>query len=287
MPTFPFDPNGEIDTPCNAYCMASVARAAYASDADLGQRLIAEWQLESYRTFDVGAVQGFLARGEGFAVLAFRGSDHAQVDDWIGNADFDLVYDPHIRGGQVHAGFQRAAEAIWPQVQELVSAHRPAGAKLILTGHSLGGALAALTAARFAADGRASEIDAIFTFGQPRAGDREFANRLERDFSARLFRYVNHYDLVTRLPPRLLGYDHAGQLRYIDGDGVLHENLNLWQQLLLTLNPAGKSAREYIDELSAKLPGALADHSGERYTQRLRDLCPSATPAAPPSSPPD
>ncbi len=278
MPTFPFDPTSQVDTPCNAYCMAAAARAAYQPNIDLGELLLDQWQLDHYRTFDAATIEGYIAGGSGFTLLAFRGSDHGQLDDWIGNADFDLVFDSHIRGGQVHAGFQRGAEAIWPQVESLVAEHHQAERKLILTGHSLGGALALLTAARFASQGRATEIDAIFTFGQPRAGDRDFAQRLDRDFEARLFRYVNRYDLITRLPPRLLGYDHAGKLRYIDEDGVLHENLSLWQQLLMTLNPVGKNAQEYINELSAKLPGAIGDHSGERYIELLKDLCPRAKP---------
>ena len=276
MPIFPFDPVGKIDSPCNAYCMAAAARAAYAPESDLADLLLGQWQFDSYRTFDDATVQGYIAAGNGFAVLAFRGSDHGQIDDWIGNADFDLVFDPHIRGGQVHAGFQRGADAIWQQVRNLVAEYQQPASKLILTGHSLGGALALLTAARFASEGRAAELDAIFTFGQPRAGDSDFAKRVERDFDNRLFRYVNRYDLITRLPPRLLGYDHAGELRYIDEDGVLHENVSLWQQLLMTLNPIGKDAREYINQLSAKLPGAIGDHSGERYIELLKDLCPRA-----------
>ena len=128
---------------------------------------------------------------------------------------------------------------------------------------------------RIASLSRASEIGAIFTFGQPRVGDREFARRFDRDFNDRAFRYVNRYDLVTRLPPRMLGYDHAGHLRYLDENGVLHENPSLWQQLLMALDPRGKEAQAYIDELTRKLPGAVADHNGERYVNLLRNLCPA------------
>ena len=276
MPTFPFDPLSPIDSPCNAFCMAAAARAAYFDSAKLEAQLIGTWQLENFHTFEGSTIQGYLAKGDGFSVLVFRGSDHAEIDDWIGNADFDLVFDPHIRGGQIHAGFQRGAESVWTQVQSLVAEHHDPDHPLILTGHSLGGALAVLTAARFAAAGKAEAIGAIFTFGQPRAGDSEFARHFDRDFGERTFRYVNRFDLVTRLPPRLLGYDHAGQLRYLDAFGVLHENLSLWQQLLMTLNPNGKNARDYINELTEKLPGAVGDHNGGRYIELLKALCPSA-----------
>jgi triacylglycerol lipase len=275
MPTFPFDPARRADSVCNAYCMAAAARAAYFDAPKLEAEVLESWQLSEYHAFSSASIQGYIANGNGFTILAFRGSDHLEIDDWVGNADFDLVYDPHVRGGQVHSGFQRSAASIWPQIKNLVAEYRPAGHKLFLTGHSLGGALAMLTAARFASQQRAAEIDGIFTFGQPRAGDRDFARRFDRDFKDRAFRFVNRYDLITRLPPRLLGYDHAGQLRYLDENGVLHENISLWQHLLTTLNPFGKDAQDYIGELRDKLPGALADHNGGRYIELLGDLCPA------------
>ena len=274
MPTFPFDPQGRADTACNAYCMAAVARSAYFGAADLDLLLLRSWQFNDYHRFSSARIQGYIANGNGFSVLAFRGSDYGEIDDWGANANFDLVLDPHIRGGQVHSGFQQGAASIWPQIQSLVAEHHSPNRKLFLTGHSLGGALAMLTASRFASLSRASEIDAIFTFGQPRAGDREFARHFDREFGDRTFRYVNRYDLITRLPPRLVGYDHAGQLRYFDEDGALHENLSRWQKLLMTLEPQGRNTQDYISKLSENLPGALGDHASSRYVELLKDLCP-------------
>lgn len=281
MPTFPFAPAGRADSGCNAYCLAAAARAAYLDAAALGSLLLEDWGLHDYHRFASPSAQGYLANGDGFAVLAFRGSDHRGLDAWISNADFDLVDDLQIGGGQVHSGFQRGVAAIWPQLERLVAQHRAPGQKLFLTGHSLGGALAMLAAARFAAASRGGEIDAIFTFGQPRVGDGGFAAQFDRDFHDRAFRYVHHFDLVARLPPRLLGYHHAGQLRFIDEGGTLHENLSRWQQLLVTLDPRGRNTRDYINELSAKLPGALADHRCARYLERLQVFCPGARLAAP------
>ena len=279
MPTLPFDPAGRLDTACNAYCMAAAACAAYLGRAEIGALLIENWGFRKYQTFDNSKVQGYIAGGSGFTLIAFRGSDHTEIEEWVGHADFDLVSDPHVRGGQVHSGFQRGAASVWAQVQSLVSEHHRPEQKLILTGHSLGGALAVLTAARFASTRRASELDAIFTFGQPRAGDHDFARRFDHEFKNRTFRYVNRYDLIARLPPRLLGYHHAGQLRYLDENGRLHENLSLWQQLLMTLDPKGKNADDYINELTGRLPGAVGDHNGSRYVELLKNLCPQANPS--------
>jgi predicted lipase len=74
---------------------------------------------------------------------------------------------------------------------------------LTCTGHSLGGALATLTVASFAAyDGMLR----VITFGQPRVGDIEFSS----DLSVMLdvYRVVNYLDMIPHLPP-LGKYKHS------------------------------------------------------------------------------
>lgn len=102
--------------------------------------------------------------------LAFRGSSDPR--DWL----IDLIALPFIGSalaglrqatgqnwgklGVVHEGFMMAAESIYPAV--------PKKPGLILTGHSLGGALAVVVGALLAVDGYPPSL--IVTFGAPRAG---------------------------------------------------------------------------------------------------------------------
>lgn len=50
----------------------------------------------------------------------------------------------------------------------------------------------------------------LYTFGQPRTGDREFARKPDADFEQQTFRYVNNNDIVTRVPFRAMNYSHVG-----------------------------------------------------------------------------
>jgi predicted lipase len=54
----------------------------------------------------------------------------------------------------------------------LLSEH--SGAKIIVTGHSLGGSLAILAAADLHKSH--GKIDQVYTFGQPRVGNAQFAS---------------------------------------------------------------------------------------------------------------
>jgi len=69
-----------------------------------------------------------------------------------------------------------AFDEITQQVAKLLNAN-PA-AKLFITGHSLGGALSSLYAVMLFYLGQtevASKIGGVYTFGQPRVGDEDFA----------------------------------------------------------------------------------------------------------------
>ncbi len=223
--------------------MAAAARAAYFERPRLEAEVVESWQLRDCHAFSSASIQGYIANGIGFTMLAFRGSDHLEIDDWMGNADFDLVYDPHIRGGQVHSGFQRSADSIWPQIQHLSPSYRPPDHKLFLTGHSLGGALAMLTAARFASR---TTLLPRSTGSSPSANPAPAIAISPGASSATSMTEHSASSIATISSPACRHACSAtitpGQLRYIDENGVLHENISLWQQLLTTLNPIGKNA---------------------------------------------
>ena len=139
---------------------------------------------------------------------------------------------------RVHSGFYAGAEAVNRRIKELlVSACEgtPGEWELLVTGHSLGGALATLTAPDLAAGvdtsrgfrqqqqtswlSRVSSFlqqentpfapaplpalrdVRIYTFGAPRVGNSEFARYFEEVFAGReAFRVVNGEDIVARLP---------------------------------------------------------------------------------------
>ena len=157
--------------------------------------------------YDDGNTQAYIAASDHLRVLVFRGSDDLRA--WQTNIRTRPV--PWPGPGLVHEGFAEAFEACWPQLAAIVATKRADSRPLIVTGHSLGGALATLAAARV--------HDALlYSFGAPRVGNRAFAFSMDQR-SERLHRYINYRDPVPLLPPGLLGYRHCGRGYYIAKDG--------------------------------------------------------------------
>ncbi|GMS93291.1 hypothetical protein PENTCL1PPCAC_15466, partial [Pristionchus entomophagus] len=80
---------------------------------------------------------------------------------------------------------------------------------LYLTGHSLGGAMAAVSAYHIVTN-KVHPLNRVFlyTFGEPRNGDAHLARLL--DSSIRAFRIVHNRDLAPHIPFRSMGYQHHG-----------------------------------------------------------------------------
>ncbi len=106
--------------------------------------------------------------------------------------------------------------------------------------------------ARLRADDK--PVYGLCTYGQPRTGDREFADRFNADFKPRCFRFVNKEDVVTRVPMRAMSYSHVGNFLYFDAEGKLSDDLAFWYRFI----DAAKAAIEDLLHLQAD---ALADHS--------------------------
>jgi hypothetical protein len=60
----------------------------------------------------------------------------------------------------------------------------------------------------------------LYTYGQPRVGLGDFADRFAIELPGKLIRFVNQSDIVTRVPPGLL-YRHTGLVKRIVRPGVL------------------------------------------------------------------
>ncbi|EPB72788.1 triacylglycerol lipase [Ancylostoma ceylanicum] len=102
--------------------------------------------------------------------------------------------------GGVNRYFKNGHEVLWPQVEQALTDPKYANYKATFTGHSLGGALAALAAARTAKQGyRRSDQIMIYTFGEPRVGDETFASNFDA-LIPNSYRVVFRRDIVPHLP---------------------------------------------------------------------------------------
>lgn len=158
----------------------------------------------------------------GTAFVSFRGS--SDVADWI--ADFDFLpapYKPVTGFGQVHAGFQD----VYFCVRHSVAANLPTAAdgcqNILITGHSLGAALAVLAAPDIAGirlpgtPPRTIE-PRLTTFAGPRVGLPDFAAAFDAAIEC-CYRVVNFLDIVPLVPPR--PYAHVGAEIAVDSGGAI------------------------------------------------------------------
>jgi hypothetical protein len=136
----------------------------------------------------------------------------------------------------VHAGFYRNVRSTRPEVLNALraaiagesvapGADRPTHGleALYITGHSLGGASAAMLAAMLVTDATryqeiVARLRAVYTIGAPMVGSPEFASACDSDpiLGARVVRYVYASDIVPQLPPAESGpFEHYGrEFRY-------------------------------------------------------------------------
>lgn len=228
------------DTAINAHFAALACKAVYERDeivADIvqrvwGLRLVAHGRVPAHWTDDhwVPDLVWFAAETERGVVLALKGADplwqvNLRADPPTSKARRDGV------AGAVHCGLWRGLHQAAPGapagttvMDTLVAALRstPAEKPIILTGHSLGGGLAALLAAALHARQRdvADRVAGVFTFAAPRYGDGEFADAFNAAFAGRAFRYVHASDMVCKLPPQGCGYGAAATQRFITSFAV-------------------------------------------------------------------
>ncbi|WP_413112227.1 lipase family protein [Thaumasiovibrio sp. DFM-14] len=147
---------------------------------------------------------GFAALGygdgryKGDAIISIRGTEMTSGHDWGTNAQ--IGFKGNDNGQAVHAGFQRTFSLLRPQLQNFLDEWRNNSNTGVVhcIGHSLGGALATLTADWVAANSYASHVN-LYTFGAPRVGLPGFAsantNRVNK-----IFRCTHGADVVPKVP---------------------------------------------------------------------------------------
>jgi hypothetical protein len=156
-------------------------------------------------------------------VIAFQGTETAKQI----KVDLNLSLDNTTvcSGCKAHSGFWQSWQEAKPKVLEVITSARKKFPKnkIIVTGHSLGGAISTIAAADLRSSGipvdlvndgsltRSPSLTSIqYSFGAPRVGNQLLADYVQKPKTelGGNFRVTHYNDPVPRLPPAFLGYAH-------------------------------------------------------------------------------
>eukprot|EP00295_Goniomonas_pacifica_P009293 CAMPEP_0175831214 /NCGR_PEP_ID=MMETSP0107_2-20121207/14342_1 /TAXON_ID=195067 ORGANISM="Goniomonas pacifica, Strain CCMP1869" /NCGR_SAMPLE_ID=MMETSP0107_2 /ASSEMBLY_ACC=CAM_ASM_000203 /LENGTH=238 /DNA_ID=CAMNT_0017144231 /DNA_START=10 /DNA_END=726 /DNA_ORIENTATION=+ len=174
----------------------------------------------------------------------------------------DRLHQPNLHALQpkIHGGFWHAYENIGDGVtrttMQLVDEINAQGhwADILVTGHSLGGAMASLCTLELARFSERRQMSlSLYTFGAPRAGNSGFAD-LVNTVAPTYYRVVHKKDPVPRVPKFWFKFKHAGTEVWLSSKYVLIEPLFIERKLRPSGNrPKAHRLSTYFDLLRQHL----------------------------------
>lgn len=233
----------------NAAHCAKLSELVY-KDKDLVRKECEQMSYAKFKFFENDGTECLVCLDQGFVVVVFRGTEATKFEDIA--ADLKVWKVKSDTKGRVHAGFKESCDDLYDEVLGWI-VQNATKKKIIVTGHSLGAAIATLFASRIKAD-------ELYTFGSPRVGNRTFV----KTFTTPHWRFVNNNDVVTKVPP-IPFYYHDGELKYITSTGELL-TLNWFQRLWDSIKG------RFISLKNLKGFDGIRDHSITDYKRHLHDI---------------
>ena len=208
-------------------------------------------------TFEAAATdtQVYLHEGDGEIHLLFPGT--ASLRDARTDAKIRKV--GWLQSARTHRGFTDAFDSVAARILGAIRERN--NCRVILAGHSLGGALATLVADLLARDGIA--VMGVYTFGSPRVGNWEFARQYNDRLANVTFRITNAGDPVPWVPFVFGTYRHVAREFYLNREGGV--DIEPW-------------AITHVEEALTALRGEtqacslISEHSLASYLKKLEAL---------------
>jgi len=213
----------DLTLPAQAHLMAKISQIAYL---DPPKSTIAFAEIGFKAEFiEVKNSQIYLLTNETDAVVVCRGTEPSEFADI--KDDLKIGLTKSSTGiGRVHRGFKDHADRIWPTLEPKI-AKLSVTKNIWCTGHSLGAAVALLSAVKAGRNKTYPNPIGIFTFASPRVGDDDYV-RMINTLDIPHYRFVNNADIVPRLPP--FPYQHHADMYYMNHWGNIREMT--WMQLI-------------------------------------------------------
>ncbi|XP_052171125.1 phospholipase A(1) DAD1, chloroplastic-like [Diospyros lotus] len=172
-------------------------------------------------------------------VIAFRGT--ATCLEWIenlratltcldGHASDNRDEDPMVESGFLSLYTSQTAtcpslqDAVRDEISKIIHSYRGEPLSITIVGHSLGAALATLTAFDITTTFDHAPPVTVISFGGPRVGNRSFRRQLDKA-GTKILRIVNSDDLITKVPGFVIDNNDAA-----DGKAVHVAGLSSWLQ---------------------------------------------------------
>jgi hypothetical protein len=157
-------------------------------------------------------IWGYATSSNGKLYLVFRGTQFTSGIDFAQEWAEDALSLPleQLGPGKVHLGFYDAWKALrQPTLDAGTAVGAPAANGRVITGHSLGAAIATLCWADLTGD--------LMTFASPRVGDPAFGTAL---WNGQTVRIINEPDAVPKVPTDP-PFRHGGFEQIVKGPGSL------------------------------------------------------------------
>lgn len=218
---FPFEPHNKDFSLTNAWWLSEASFVVYAHPgfARMAFKLAG---LDNFKFFNGTGTECMIAWNRDFVIISFRGTElNSNSTLYEVATDLNAIPTPFSEGGKVHKGFLKALDEIWSMKHGLKEAidsiiEEDTNRPIWITGHSLGGALAALCFSRV------PQAAGLYIYGAPRIGDMDFINITK---SKPIWRIEHDCDPITQVPPNLPAikfcFEDIGELIFIDRDGEI------------------------------------------------------------------
>lgn len=244
--------------PCNAHRAISTGAETFDFDAALASEELGEYFTVIRRYSIVVGV-----RTPNVIFVSMRGTSN--LYDLL--VDIDARYVMHSDNGNIgafHSGFYQAVEECRrPVIRALAGFLESGDVPVYVTGHSLGGAMAAVVNAIWKDGLTITEntqnplnIHSAYAFGMPRYGDKIAVQHFRA-----AYHLLNVEDPIPNLPPQWMGFKNPMDERQLDGSAVGREegrepyDLGNWLYHLATFRPLKNHAMELYRERIADTLG--------------------------------
>ena len=182
----------------------------------------------------------YIAKRKPIDIIAFRGTQQGR--DWLTDA---MVVPVPYAGRLCHGGFALAHKSVWKKVVKMIDWKK----RTLICGHSLGGALAELSAAKI---WKKHPNVNLITFGKPNVFFKGFKRPMQLD---KQISCVQGSDMVARIPRLCYGPSKSQTMLYFANSGMDY------------IDPE-KTLRK-TDRKGGAIAERITDHMMDGYEERL------------------